>query len=138
MLQSLALESHKIQRCMICYVIQIIQGLKVYKYDWMSVCQFTVPHRDPSLLPRQWRMALGTQKSYKLDAEKKEKRRLYEFNKRKCKSVASATGQNKEVYYPLKLKPESTSFFFLGVCGSKHLNQVLILFCCPLVTFSLY
>ncbi|XP_062088442.1 uncharacterized protein LOC133795005 [Humulus lupulus] len=76
----------------------IQEGLKVYKYDWMSVWQFIVPHRDPSLLPRQWRVALGTQKSYKLDAEKKEKRRLYEFNKRKCKSAASAITiwQNKE------------------------------------------
>lgn len=87
---------------MICYVFQIIQGLKVYKYDWISVCQFIVPHRDPSLLPRQWRMAHGTQKSYKLDAEKREKRRLYELNKRKCKS-ASAAWQNKEVYYIIVL-----------------------------------
>ncbi|PON43914.1 ATPase, F1 complex, gamma subunit [Parasponia andersonii] len=74
----------------------IQEGLKVYKYDWMSVCQFIVPHRDPSLLPRQWRMAHGTQKSYKLDAEKREKRRLYELNKRKCKSAAATTWQNKE------------------------------------------
>lgn len=77
---------------------QMIQGLKVYKYNWMSVWQFIVPHRDPSLLPRQWRIALGTQKSYKLDAAKKEKRRLYESKKRKCKAGDSASWQNKEVY----------------------------------------
>lgn len=82
---------------------QIIQGLKVYKYDWMSVWLFTVPHRDPSLLPRQWRIALGTQKSYKLDGEKKEKRRLYELSRRKCKSSATASWQNKAVCHPLKL-----------------------------------
>lgn len=80
---------------------QIVQGLKVYKYNWMSVWQFIVPHRDPSLLPRQWRIALGTQKSYKLDAVKKEKRRLYESEKRKCKTTDSASWQNKEVYYLL-------------------------------------
>ncbi|KAK7267144.1 hypothetical protein RIF29_19808 [Crotalaria pallida] len=52
----------------------IQEGLKIYKHDWMSVWQCVVPHRDPSLLPRQWRVALGTQKSYKVDASKKEKR----------------------------------------------------------------
>ncbi|KAF4372537.1 hypothetical protein F8388_027210 [Cannabis sativa] len=74
----------------------IQEAIRVYKYDWRSIWQFIVPHRDPSLLPRQWRVALGTQKSYKLDADKKEKRRLYEFNKRKFKSSASAMWQNKE------------------------------------------
>lgn len=52
----------------------------------MSVWKFIVPHRDPSLLPRQWRIALGTQKSYKLDEAKKEKRRLYELKRRKQKA----------------------------------------------------
>ncbi|EOY28701.1 Homeodomain-like superfamily protein, putative isoform 2 [Theobroma cacao] len=65
----------------------IQEGLKVYKLDWMSVWKFIVPHRDPSLLPRQWRIALGTQKSYKQDATKKEKRRLYESERRKRKAA---------------------------------------------------
>lgn len=74
---------------------RIQEGLKIFKYDWMSVWQFSVPHRDPSLLPRQWRTALGTQKSYKLDAEKREKRRLYELSRRKCKSSATTSWQDK-------------------------------------------
>ncbi|GLT83273.1 hypothetical protein SLE2022_015710 [Rubroshorea leprosula] len=64
----------------------IQEGLKVFKLDWMSVWRFIVPHRDPSLLPRQWRIALGTQKSYNLDEAKKEKRRLYELKRRKQKA----------------------------------------------------
>lgn len=80
---------------------QIYQGLRVFKYNWMSVWQFVVPHRDPSLLPRQWRVALGTQKSYKLDAAKREKRRLYESKRRKCKIADSSIWQNKEVYFLL-------------------------------------
>ena len=79
---------------------QITQALKVYKYDWISIWRFIVPHRDPSLLPRQWRVARGTQKSYKLDEERKEKRRLYETNRRRCKSAGLANWPNKEVGYP--------------------------------------
>ncbi|GAV85021.1 Myb_DNA-bind_6 domain-containing protein [Cephalotus follicularis] len=60
----------------------IQEGLTVFKHDWMSVWKFVVPHRDPSSLPRQWRMAVGTQKSYKQDAAKKEKRRIYESRRR--------------------------------------------------------
>ncbi|KAK7245858.1 hypothetical protein RIF29_40711 [Crotalaria pallida] len=71
----------------------IQEGLKIYKHDWMSVWQCVVPHRDPSLLPRQWRVALGTQKSYKVDASKKEKRRLYESNRRQSKAAASESLQ---------------------------------------------
>lgn len=63
----------------------MMQGLKIYKLDWVSVWKFVVPYRDPSLLPRQWRIATGTQKSYKMDGFKKEKRRIYEANKRKHK-----------------------------------------------------
>ncbi|RWW00100.1 hypothetical protein GW17_00036952, partial [Ensete ventricosum] len=33
------------------------QGLKLFKQDWLSVWKYFVPHRDPSLLPRQWRIA---------------------------------------------------------------------------------
>ncbi|KAL9384276.1 hypothetical protein Peur_024599 [Populus x canadensis] len=61
---------------------RIQEGLRVYKLDWLSVWKFVVPHRDPSLLPRQLRIALGTQKSYKQDAAKKEKRRISEARKR--------------------------------------------------------
>lgn len=74
-------------------LIKITQGLKLYKLDWMSVWKFIVPHRDPSLLPRQWRIALGTQRSYKQDAAKKEKRRLYESRRRKCKTADLASWQ---------------------------------------------
>lgn len=72
-------------------IARIQEGLKVYKLDWMSISRFVVPYRDPSLLPRQWRIATGTQKSYKSSADKKEKRRLYEFNRRKCKPAALAS-----------------------------------------------
>ncbi|KAI5447216.1 hypothetical protein KIW84_014895 [Lathyrus oleraceus] len=67
----------------------IHEGLKHYKSDWMSVWQYIVPHRDPFLLPRQWRVALGTQKSYKVDDSKKEKRRLYESERRKSKATTA-------------------------------------------------
>ena len=95
-------------------MIQIVQGLKVYKYDWITIWKLIVPHRDPSLLPRQWRVAIGTQKSYKLDEVKKEKRRLYEKNRRKCKTADLTGWQNKEVCYSLKL---------------EHLKQLLVLCC---------
>ncbi|KAK7303297.1 hypothetical protein RJT34_14200 [Clitoria ternatea] len=71
----------------------IQEGLKICKFDWMSVWQYIVPHRDPSLLPRQWRIALGTQKSYKVDASKREKRRLYESKRRKLKAAALESWQ---------------------------------------------
>ncbi|KAE8664463.1 Homeodomain-like superfamily protein, putative isoform 2 [Hibiscus syriacus] len=72
----------------------IHEGLKVFKLDWMSVWKFIVSHRDPSLLPRQWRIALGTQKSYKQDAAKKEKRRKYESERRKRKAANSSNWQH--------------------------------------------
>ncbi|GER38436.1 DUO pollen 3 protein [Striga asiatica] len=61
-------------------------GLKKYKLDWISIWRCFVPYRDPSLLPRQWRIACGTQRSYKSDANKKEKRRLNDLRKRVGKS----------------------------------------------------
>ncbi|KAK9267829.1 hypothetical protein L1049_010265 [Liquidambar formosana] len=82
---------------------RIQEGLRVFKFDWMSIWKFVVPHRDPSLLPRQWRIALGTQKSYKIDAAKKEKRRLYESKRRKNKAADLASWQTiseKEDYQP--------------------------------------
>ncbi|KAK9160233.1 hypothetical protein Syun_006574 [Stephania yunnanensis] len=77
---------------------RIHEGLKLLKLDWMSVWRFIVPYRDPSLLPRQWRVALGIQKSYKLDAAKKEKRRLYASMKRKCAALAWDSVSDKEGY----------------------------------------
>ncbi|TKY72160.1 Myb protein O [Spatholobus suberectus] len=74
----------------------IQEGLKIYKFDWMSVWQYIVPHRDPSLLPRQWRIALGTQKSYKIDSSKREKRRLYESKRRKLKAASWQAISDKE------------------------------------------
>ncbi|KAL4388282.1 hypothetical protein GQ457_09G001310 [Hibiscus cannabinus] len=72
----------------------IQEGLKVFKLDWMSVWKFIVPHRDPSLLPRQWRIALGTQKSYKQDAARKERRRIYESERRKRKAANTSNWQH--------------------------------------------
>ncbi|XP_031478922.1 uncharacterized protein LOC116249792 isoform X1 [Nymphaea colorata] len=63
----------------------IDQGIKVFKLDWMSIWKYCVPHRDPLLLPRQWRIAIGTQKSYKTTEAAKEKRRLYEAKRRQSK-----------------------------------------------------
>lgn len=71
-------------------IVRIQEGLKTCKLDWMSIWKFIVPYRDPSLLPRQWRIANGTQKSYKSDANKKAKRRLYELRRRNSKPAASA------------------------------------------------
>nr|XP_043619049.1 uncharacterized protein LOC122590939 [Erigeron canadensis] len=67
----------------------ITEGLKVFKLDWMSVWRYVVPHRDPSLLSRQWRTAVGDQKSYKTDEHTKAKRRLYESKRRKSKFEGS-------------------------------------------------
>jgi len=75
------------------------QGLKLFKNDWLSVWKFIVPHRDPSLLPRLWRIATGTQKSYKKSEAMKEKRRLYDAKRRKMKASMDdcQTSSDKEV-----------------------------------------
>ncbi|THU61950.1 hypothetical protein C4D60_Mb01t00010 [Musa balbisiana] len=65
---------------------RIYEGLKLFKQDWLSVWKYFVPHRDPSLLPRQWRIATGTQKSYRKSEAIKEKRRLYEAKRRRLKA----------------------------------------------------
>ncbi|XP_020095391.1 uncharacterized protein LOC109715022 [Ananas comosus] len=70
---------------------RIYEGLKLFKHDWISVWKFFVPHRDPSLLPRQWRIATGTQKSYCKSEAVKEKRRLYEAKRRKMKALTADT-----------------------------------------------
>lgn len=80
---------------------RIEEGLKVYKLDWMAVWKYMVPHRDPLLLARQWRTAVGNQKSYKGDEHTKAKRRLYESKRRKSKLEGSrlqttGAGQNRE------------------------------------------
>ncbi|CAN6457158.1 unnamed protein product [Victoria cruziana] len=67
----------------------IEQGIKVFKLDWMSIWRYYVPHRDPLLLQRQWRIAIGTQKSYKTTEAAKEKRRLYEAKRRQSKHAKS-------------------------------------------------
>lgn len=64
----------------------LTQGLKLFKNDLNSVWRYFVPYRDPSLLPRQWRIATGTQKSYRKSEALKEKRRAYEANRRKRKA----------------------------------------------------
>ncbi|KAI4365466.1 hypothetical protein MLD38_021451 [Melastoma candidum] len=71
----------------------IQEGLKIYKLDWMSVWKYVVPHRDPSLLPRQWRIAMGIQKSYKVDPAKKQKRCKYEAERRRRAAMQGA-GRN--------------------------------------------
>ncbi|KAJ6804856.1 uncharacterized protein M6B38_185105 [Iris pallida] len=68
---------------------RIYEGLQLFKEDWFSVWRFCVPHRDPSLLPRQWRIANGTQRSYKKSQADKEKRRLSEAKRRKLKASAA-------------------------------------------------
>lgn len=65
---------------------RIYEGLKLFKQDWLSVWKYFVRHRDPSLLPRQWRIATGTQKSYRKSEAIKEKRRLYEAKRRRLKA----------------------------------------------------
>ncbi|XP_057528474.1 uncharacterized protein LOC130807322 isoform X2 [Amaranthus tricolor] len=77
----------------------IQKGLKMFKLDWTSVWRAVVPYRDPNLLPRQWRIAIGTQKSYKADSAKRERHRIYELKRRRAKATAmnnSITGSEKE------------------------------------------
>lgn len=83
------------------------QGLKKFKLDFMSIWRFFLPYRDPSLLPRQWRIASGTQKSYKSDATKKAKRRLYELRRKTSKPSPSSwhSSSEKEVRILLKSIP---------------------------------
>ncbi|CAD6337361.1 unnamed protein product [Miscanthus lutarioriparius] len=63
----------------------IEKGLRIFKNDWTSVWKFVVPHRDPSLLQRQWRVASGVQKSYSKSDAQKERRRTYEAKRRKLR-----------------------------------------------------
>lgn len=107
----------------------IQEGLKAYKYDWMSIWQFIVPHRDPNLLPRQWRIALGTQKSYKLDEAKKEKRRLYESKRRKHKNADLSSWQNsseKEDCLAEKSGGENSADGFTDNAGETYVHEAFL------------
>jgi len=74
-----------------------------------------VPHRDPSLLQRQWRVASGVQKSYtKSDAEK-ERRRTYEAKRRKLR----ASMPNSRV-----VRGQEVSIFFFQLV--RYSNNILI------------
>ncbi|KAL8542472.1 hypothetical protein ACS0TY_003363 [Phlomoides rotata] len=77
-------------------IARIEVGLKKFKLDWISIWRFFVPYRDPSLLPRQWRIATGTQKSYKSDANKKAKRHLYELRRKSSKPSLSTWQSSSE------------------------------------------
>ncbi|KAL6606788.1 hypothetical protein ACP70R_042441 [Stipagrostis hirtigluma subsp. patula] len=68
----------------------IREGLRIFKNDWTSVWRYVVPHRDPSLLQRQWRVASGVQKSYSKSEAAKEKRRSYEAKRRKLRASMPA------------------------------------------------
>ncbi|KAL6493451.1 hypothetical protein OROGR_032230 [Orobanche gracilis] len=70
-------------------IARIEWGLKWFKLDWISIWRFLVPYRDPSLLPRQWRIACGTQRSYKSDANRKARRQLYELRRKTSKHSPS-------------------------------------------------
>lgn len=101
------------------------QGLKYFKYDWMSVWQFIVPYRDPSSLSRQWRTSLGIQKSYKLDAVKNEKRRLYESKRKSREQLTSG----KEVCLPMATSQiiEPTHTLYLYSPFIAYCRTVLVL-----------
>ncbi|KAL0908828.1 hypothetical protein M5K25_023337 [Dendrobium thyrsiflorum] len=78
----------------------IDKGLRIFKNNWLSVWEYCVPHRDPSMLARQWRIATGTQKSYKKTEAVKEKRRLYEAKRRRLKTcMTEQENSEKEVNY---------------------------------------
>ncbi|CAM6127949.1 unnamed protein product [Calypogeia fissa] len=70
----------------------IQDGLNYYKQDWKKVWARCVPHRNPDTLQRQWRIAVGTQKSYKTSESSKERRRLYEASRRK--KIAAQKARN--------------------------------------------
>ncbi|KAG6639015.1 hypothetical protein CIPAW_10G071100 [Carya illinoinensis] len=111
-------------------IASIQEGLKLYKMDWMSVGKFVVPHRDPSLLPRQWRIALGTQRSYKQDAAKMEKRRLYESRRRKRKTADLPSWQTiseKEDIQAEKAGGENNSRDdSIDKAGEAHVHQAFL------------
>ena len=92
------------------------QGLRYFKFDWISVWKFIVPYRDPSTLPRQWRTALGIQKSYKLDDVKKEKRRLSDSKKRMSREQPASTKEVCISWLPLIKKLVYRNSLFSPTC----------------------
>ena len=66
--------------------MRLMQGLKIFKTDWISLWKFLLPYRDPALLQRQWRVATGVQRSYSKSDAVKEKRRSYEAKRRKLRA----------------------------------------------------
>ena len=66
--------------------MRLMQGLKIFKTDWISLWKFLLPYRDPALLQRQWRVATGVQRSYSKSDAVKEKRRSYEAKRKKLKT----------------------------------------------------
>ncbi|CAL9771784.1 unnamed protein product [Musa acuminata subsp. burmannicoides] len=109
------------------------QGLKLFKQDGLSVWKYFVPHRDPSLLPRQWRIATGTQKSYRKSEAIKEKTRLYEAKRRRLKaSMADGhTLSEKEIHrLPFHESEDQLSSYYsmnrhTAASGTCHLGAQL-------------
>ncbi|CAN1180417.1 DEAD-box ATP-dependent RNA helicase 51 [Linum perenne] len=110
-------------------VERIQEGLQVCKLDWMSVWKFIVPYRDPSLLPRQWRLALGTQKSYKQhDAAKKERRRIYESNRRSkaAELLNQQTAMDKEENQLGSSNSHKGRDHFVDNVGESYVHQAFL------------
>lgn len=119
----------------------IQEGLRAHKLDWMSMWRVCVPHRDPSLLPRQLRIALGTQRSYKLDDAKKEKRRIYELKRRRsktsdsekwqliCEKADGMCGQNNSaddpVYHVSRWRADTSHIVSSNQGGKEHPRDTL-------------
>ncbi|KAL8041733.1 hypothetical protein ABFS82_09G003300 [Erythranthe guttata] len=98
-------------------IARIEMGLKRFKLDWISIWRFFVPYRDPSLLPRQWRIACGTQKSYKSDATKNAKRRLYALKRKTSKPSTSNRHSSTEK------EDDSTDNAVEETKGDNHLRK---------------
>lgn len=69
----------------------IEEGLNLYKLDWMKVWEYCVPHRDPATLPRQWRVAVGTQEYHKTCGKAKGKHNISEAKRQQEKQDVSTT-----------------------------------------------
>ncbi|XP_002964790.2 uncharacterized protein LOC9659924 [Selaginella moellendorffii] len=103
----------------------IQEALKCFKYDWNKVWQHAVPHRDPALLPRQWRTAIGTQKSYKSDEASKTKRRLHEASKRRMRALQKNAAESQEDGTDA-LGEVTNSDDDGGDCDDTHIHQAFI------------
>ncbi|KAL5224700.1 hypothetical protein ABZP36_011339 [Zizania latifolia] len=105
---------------------RIQEGLKIFKNDWQLVWKFVVPHRDPSLLPRQWRSATGVQRSYNKSEAEKEKRRSYEAKRRKLRaSIPSLQADNNASEGAENDDVDSyVNEAFLADTGSRSINMI--------------